>query len=157
MKTPVSTLLLEKKNSVYSVSPNSTAQDAVQVMNDHHIGSVVVVDDDQLVGIFTERDVLQRIVASNLDPSRTRISQVMTTKLTTITPQTEVYEAMELMAKRRHRHLPVIEDGKLVGLISIGDATRYVSHSFDAEAGSLWSYISGDNSLEVADFHLVSK
>jgi len=154
MDTPISTLLSEKKNRVHSVSPNDTVRVAVLVMNDHHVGSVMVVNEGNLVGIFTERDVLQRIVAYGLDASITRISQVMTRELTTITPATEVNEALELITARRHRHLPVVEDGKLVGLISIGDIMRFLSDSFEMEAGSLWSYITGDNSREIANYQL---
>ena len=157
METPISTLLSEKKNNVFSVSPNDTVQVAVLVMNHHHIGSVVVVDEGKLVGIFTERDVLQRIVAGGLDATSTRISQVMTRELTTVTPATELNEALDLIASRRHRHLPVLEDGNLVGLISIGDITRYLSDSFELERGSLWSYLTGDNSLEVAEYQLVAR
>jgi len=157
MKTPISTLLSEKKNCVFSVSPNDTVQVAVLVMNHHHIGSVMVVDEGKLVGMFTERDVLQRIVAGGLDASIIRISQVMTQELTTITPATDVNEALELITTRRLRHLPVIEDGNLVGSISIGDIMRFLSDSLEMEVGSLWSYITGDNSLEVADYQLTAR
>ncbi|MCZ6671740.1 MAG: CBS domain-containing protein [Verrucomicrobia bacterium] len=144
MKSPLSTLLSEKQGSVYSVSPNTTVQDAAQMMNDHHIGSVVVLDETKLVGIFTERDVLKRIVMKDLDPSNTLVSQVMTKKITTVSPTTSVHKAMEMMATLRLRHLPVMKDDKLVGVISIRDLTGYISQSFKFETDTLWSFITGD-------------
>jgi len=155
METPLSTLLAEKNGTVYCVSPSDTVQDAVLVMNDHHIGSVVVMDGDILVGIFTERDVLRRIVEKGLSSATTLISQVMTADVTTVTPATKFHEAMDLITTRRHRHLPVLDEGRLVGLVSVRDILQSVSHSFEVEAAHLWSYISGDNPYIASELHEV--
>jgi CBS domain-containing protein len=155
METPISTLLAEKNDTVYCVSPSDTVQDAVLVMNDHHIGSVVVIDEGQLVGIFTERDVLRRVVEGDLDSAKTLVSQVMATEVTTVSPSTRFHEAMDLITTRRHRHLPVMDEGRLVGLVSVRDILQHVSHSYKVEVGQLWNYITGENSHVESDVYEV--
>jgi CBS domain-containing protein len=143
MKVPVSTLLAEKSNSVYSVSSDVSVQEAVLEMNRYRVGSIIVMDGEKLSGIFTERDVLHRVVAAGLDPLKTPVTQVMTQNVETVAPETSIDEAMELITTKRHRHLPVVEESKLIGLISIGDITRWISQSNENEAQSLWHYITG--------------
>lgn len=144
MHTPVSTLLAEKRHEVLSVGPESTVLDAVQLMNVHRVGSVIVLDHNKLVGIFTERDVLRRIVAERVDPAKALVRDVMTSDLVTVGSDTEVQQAMALISERKLRHLPVVDHGELVGLVSAGDINRHVTQIFKAEAGSLMSYITGD-------------
>jgi CBS domain-containing protein len=98
---------------------------------------------DRLAGIFTERDVLTRVVTSNLDPRLTPITQAMSGNVLTIAPEATVQEVMDIFADRRCRHLPVVQDGKLIGLISIGDVSRWVANVHRAEAESLRQYIAG--------------
>jgi CBS domain-containing protein len=109
----------------------------------HHVGAVLVVDAGRLAGIFTERDVLQRVVGAGLDPKTARVAEVMTKDLVTLTPGSTVEEAMEIFTDRRCRHLPVLEDGRIIGVISIGDVTRWTVDSHRAEAEHLKNYISG--------------
>jgi CBS domain-containing protein len=153
MKTHLSTLLAEKDSNIFSVSPKTTVKEAARIMTDNHIRSVVVLDQENLLGIFTERDILRRVVMFDLNPSSTMIEAVMTKDLNTGTPSTLVHEALELMGKMKHGHLPILKDGKLIGMISISDITRYISLSFENEACSLWSYISGDHPHAVLDLH----
>lgn len=141
MKAPLSTLLSEKKGGIYSVSPDATVREATHMINDHHIGSVVVLEETKLVGIFTERDVMKRIVMNALDPCVTLVGQVMTEKVTTVPLTTTVGKALELMVTMRLRHLPVMKDGELAGVISIRDLTGCISKSFEFEADTLWSFI----------------
>jgi CBS domain-containing protein len=108
-------------------------------MNRRGIGSLVVTDGGRVVGMFTERDVLVRIVAAGADPAATPVRQVMTTDVVTIQPETTVKAAMMMMTERRCRHLPVLDHGQLAGLISIGDVTRWnlreqADHIADLEA-----------------------
>ena len=117
--------------------------DAVAEMNRHRIGSVLVIDDGRLVGIFTERDVLRRVVGSAMDPKSTLIADVMTAGVITISPEATIEETMVLFTEKRCRHLPVLEDGRLVGTISIGDVTRWMSDAHRAEAEHLKNYITG--------------
>ena len=143
MTTPISALLERKGSTVHSVPPTLTVAEAVAEMNRHRIGSIVIIEDGRLVGIFTERDVLRRVVGDGLDPKSSHVRDVMTTELITISPETTVDETMTLFTDKRCRHLPVISDGRLVGLISIGDISRWVAETHQAEAEHLKNYIAG--------------
>jgi CBS domain-containing protein len=143
MNAPVSTLLAEKGTSVFSIPSTVTVEEAVQVMNRFKVGSIVVVDGDQLTGIFTERDVLYRVVAQGLPPATTPLAQVMTRDPKTITPDTSVQDALAFISEKRVRHLPIIEEGRLVGMISQGDITRWLVQAHKAEAEHLMNYITG--------------
>jgi CBS domain-containing protein len=126
----VASLLKEKKNSkLVSVAPTMTVAEAVGTMNNEKIGAVVVLEQHKLVGIFTERDVVVRVVGGARDPLTTRVSEVMTSAVRSVEPATTIDEAMRLMSERRHRHLPVVDNGQVHGLISMGDVTRWVIRS----------------------------
>jgi CBS domain-containing protein len=101
-------------------------------------------NDTALAGIFTERDVLTRVVAGNLDPKTTPITTVMSGNVLTIAPTATVQQVMDIFAERHCRHLPVVEAGQLRGLISIGDVSRWVANAHRAEAESLRQYIAGE-------------
>ena len=118
-----------------------TISDAVAEMNRHRVGSVLVLDAGRLVGIFTERDVLRRVVGAGVDPKHSLVSDVMTPNVITISPEASVEETMVLFTEKRCRHLPVLDNGKLVGAISIGDITRWMADSHRAEAEHLKNYI----------------
>jgi len=143
MNTSIATLLEQKGTAVRSVPSTVTVLQAVQEMNRHKIGSVLVMDGANLVGIFTERDVLLRVVGAEVDPVTTPITRVMSNTVLTITPDTTVQQVMDLFAERRCRHLPVLKDGRVAGLISIGDVSRWVAGMHRAEAESLRQYIAG--------------
>lgn len=143
MNAPISAILDRKGRSVFSVPPTITVCDAVAEMNRQRVGSVLVIDNGNLVGIFTERDVLRRVVGAKIDPRRTLVSEVMTTGVITITPDATVEQTMVLFTEKRCRHLPVLEHGRLVGTISIGDITRWMADAHRAEAEHLKNYITG--------------
>jgi len=143
MNPPVSTLLTEKGSVIHSVPVSSSVEDAVRVMNRHKVGSVVVLDGDRLVGIFTERDVLYRVVAAGLPPATTPLAQVMTANPKVITPDMTVDDALAMISEKRCRHLPVIDNGKMIGLISQGDITRWLVQAHRAQAQQLIDYITG--------------
>jgi CBS domain-containing protein len=139
----VSTVIAEKGKQVYVVAPGTTVRAAVRDMNDHGVGALVVAERGVPVGIFSERDVLRRVVDKGLDPETTRVRAVMTRDLIVVRPETRVDEAMELMTRHRVRHLPVVEHGKLDGMISIGDLLRRVTMLQEAEIDHLVDYITG--------------
>lgn len=150
MNTPLSHILSQKGTAVTTVTASTSVSDAVQVMNQLHIGAVLVMDTgNNLLGIFTERDVLSRIVAKGVDPATTEVQSVMTTELITTTHNTTVEEAMSLFMDRRIRHLPVLDQGCVSGMISIGDINRRLLEEKHQEAHQLRSYIHGDVSLAV--------
>lgn len=143
MNTPVAVLLSRKGSAVQTVAPSDTIADAVRVMNEKKIGSVLVVEGGRLSGIFTERDVLSRVVGAGVDPRTTRVSVVMTAQLETIAPDMTLGDVMGLFTHKRCRHLPVVADGELLGLISIGDVSRWLADTHQAEAEHLRQYIAG--------------
>lgn len=143
MNTSISSLLESKGRTVCTVPSHVTVADAVAEMNRQRIGSIVVMNDTAIAGIFTERDVLTRVVAGSLDPKTTPVTTVMSSNVLTIEPNTTVQQVMDIFAERRCRHLPVVEGGRLRGLISIGDVSRWVANAHRAEAESLRQYISG--------------
>jgi CBS domain-containing protein len=132
-----------KGRALHTVPANVTVFEAVQKMNQHRIGAMLVMDNGRLTGIFTERDALTRVIAASLDPKVTPLARVMTTNVLTVEPEATVQQVMDIFAEKRCRHLPVIQDGRLVGLISIGDVSRWVANAHRAEAESLRQYIAG--------------
>jgi CBS domain-containing protein len=143
MNTPISAILDRKGSVVYSVAPGVTIAEAVAEMNRNRIGSVLILDGDRLVGIFTERDVLRRVVGAGIDPKTVRVAEVMSSGIITITRDATIEDTMKIFTERRCRHLPVIENGKLIGTVSIGDVTRWMADSHRAEAEQLKNYIAG--------------
>jgi CBS domain-containing protein len=141
MNAPISAILDRKGRTVFSVLSTMTVCEAVAEMNRHRVGSVLVIDAGRLVGIFTERDVLRRVVGDGLDPKRTLVSDVMTANVIAISPEVTIEETMRIFTEKRCRHLPVLEDGRLVGTISIGDVTRWMTDVHRAEAEHLKNYI----------------
>ena len=143
MNTPVATLLDRKGSAVQTVPPSATVADAVRVMNEKKIGSVLVVEGGRLVGIFTERDVLSRVVAAGVNPLTALVSSVMSTRLDIIAPGMTIGDVMGIFTSKRCRHLPVVADGELLGLISIGDVSRWLADAHRAEVEHLRQYIAG--------------
>lgn len=117
----VEAILQRKGRHVHSVPHDATVLEAARRMNEHRIGALVVVREDRVVGIFTERDVLNRVVAAQRDPATTRVQEVMSSPVACCSPQTTRNECRHVMRQRRIRHLPVVDGEKLVGIISIGD------------------------------------
>jgi len=143
MSTPISAILDRKGRHVFSVNSTTTIFDAVAEMNRHRVGSVMVIDGGKLVGIFTERDVLRRVVGAGIDPKRALVAEVMTPGVATTTLDATIEDTMRVFTEKRFRHMPVVEDGRLIGTISIGDVTRWMSDHHRAEAEQLKNYIAG--------------
>jgi len=115
--------LIERKgHHVITISPDATVKDAAKLMSDHHIGAVMAIkSNEEVAGIFTERDVMRRVVAEGRDAATTRVRDVMTTAVAYCTSKTTLDEVRSLMREKRIRHMPVVEEGKLVGIVSLGD------------------------------------
>jgi CBS domain-containing protein len=143
MNTSIATLLEQKGGAVHQVPSTVTVAEAVRTMNQNKIGSVLVMNGAKLAGIFTERDVLRRVVGAELDPLTTPVTKVMTTDVLTVEPAATVQQVIDVFTEKRCRHLPVMRDGRVVGMISIGDVSRWVANLHRAEAESLRQYISG--------------
>lgn len=117
----VQDILAIKGNDVVTVSADDTVLEAARRMNEAKIGAVVVCEDSRCMGIFTERDVLRRVVGECRSPGTTRVGDVMTTPVTVCRPDTTLDECQAVMTRKRLRHLPVVDDERLCGMISIGD------------------------------------
>lgn len=143
MSDKLSTLLQSKGSTVHNIAPTATVLDAVRKMNAEKIGCLLVQTQKEVVGIFTERDVLTRVVDQGRDPVATRVEDVMTNNPVAVAPSTTVEEAMVVVTERRCRHLPVMEDDHLVGLISIGDLTRWVTRNQAFHIQDLVNFITG--------------
>ena len=137
----LSFILNEKSSSVYCVDVAETVAEAVGLMNRERIGSVMVIKNGQYVGIFTERDVLNRVISAKLNPEKTRVEKVMTSDFVSVQENSTLRETMHIMTNKRVRHLPVFEEEKLVGMISIGDVTRKLLEINQNEAASLRQYL----------------
>jgi CBS domain-containing protein len=143
MEHQIKAVLIHKGPEIYTISPESTVMDAVHKMNERKIGALLVVEGNKPAGMFTERDILKRVVGSGKDPAATPVREVMSAEVVAVHPEATVEEAMAVMTERRCRHLPVLEGDEIVGLVSIGDLTRWVSRRQATHIKDLVAYITG--------------
>ena len=136
-------VLADKASHLHSISPQASVLDAIHKMNQAGIGALVVMQNDQMVGMFTERDVLRRVVGEERNPAETVVAQVMTGAVICVEPDTDLDEVSEIMKQRRIRHLPVCKAGKLLGMISIGDVNAVHASNQQAQIHYLNEYIYG--------------
>jgi CBS domain-containing protein len=137
-------ILDTKGSSVYTILPDASIQDAVIEMCRVKVGALLVRGTGRApLGILSERDLMVRVLLKRQDPLTTRVSEVMTTKIISVEPDCLVSRAMVTMTRARCRHLPVIEDDFVVGLVSIGDLVRHVSHSQAEELRLIHEYVEG--------------
>jgi CBS domain-containing protein len=115
-----------KGNAVFSVPSTVTVYNALELMLEKSIGALLIVDNDNFVGIFTERDYARKLILKGKSSKETLIREVMTEKPITVTPDTSIEECMQIMTDRKIRHLPIMDEGKLSGLISVGDVVKFV-------------------------------
>jgi CBS domain-containing protein len=119
-------ILSDEVGAIHSVEADALVVECVRKMTDNKIGALTVMDGGKLVGIFTERDALSRVLAAGRDPRDTRVVEVMTTNPYCVSPEMTVGDAMELVSKKRFRHLPIVEDGKVEALLSNRDLTHWL-------------------------------
>ena len=140
----VQDVLATKGFQIHSIDVGASVLEATRVMNLHKIGALVVMHDGNVVGIFTERDVLRRVVGEQRRPGEITVGEVMTTDVICVPPETDLEEVSAIMKNRRIRHVPVCaDDGDLLGMISIGDLNAYNSHEQEATIHYLSEYIYG--------------
>lgn len=139
----VADILGYKGTTVYSVTPDTRVISAVHQMCDRHIGALLVCNAGIPLGIFSERDLMRRVILARKDPLETMVSDVMTTDVVCVAPDTPAREAMAIMTDRRCRHLPIVAGGKVVGLLSIGDLVRWASQEQAFEIQLLTDYVRG--------------
>ena len=139
----VSEILEHKGGMVLSVDINESVLDAINLMAEVNIGAVLVQENDSISGIFTERDYLQKIALQSRSSQDTRVGDVMTTPVISAEPGDSVQQCMETMTTCRCRHLPVVENGKLLGIVSIGDLVKKMLDEKQSEVEKLSQYITG--------------
>ncbi len=136
-------LLNNKESDLLTIHPDNTVYDAVKSMADHHVGSLVVMDSGKLVGIITERDYSRNIILKGKSSKDTPIKDIMTRNVLCVTPSKTVDEAMALMTDKHVRHLPVVEDNTVIGIISIGDLVKAIISEQKHIIKQLEHYING--------------
>jgi CBS domain-containing protein len=137
-------ILTVKGSKVQSIGPDAVVLDAANLMNERKIGSLLVMDAGRLIGIITERDMLQRVLVTRRDPATIPVSEVMTTELVCCHPHTTLEEARGVLKNRRIRHLPVLDQNEqLLGLISIGDLNAHQANDHERTISVLHEYIYG--------------
>jgi CBS domain-containing protein len=137
----VSEILAEKSGAVIEIDGRETVFEAVKAMVAANVGALLVTDGSDIAGIFTERDYLRRIAVEGRRSRDTLVSEVMSSPVICVTPETSVDEGMALMTNRRIRHAPVVEDGALVGMVSIGDLVKFTSQKQTFQIQYLQDYI----------------
>jgi CBS domain-containing protein len=133
----------KKDATMYCVSPTDTVYRALEVMAQANIGAVLICENDQIVGIFTERDYARKIILMGRHSLDTEIQEIMTKEMVTVNPEASLEECMGMMTKYRIRHLPVMERGRLVGMISMRDVVDAIIASKDSMIENLENYILG--------------
>ena len=134
---PLSKLMEERSAAVHSVAPEISVTECVRQMNELKIGAMLVMVGEQLVGIFTERDAMTRVLGGGLDPTHTLVSEVMSSDPVCVTPSTTLEEARALVTTKRIRHLPVVDSGNVVGMVSSGDLTHWLVRDQSLQIGDL--------------------
>jgi CBS domain-containing protein len=139
----VKQMLEEKGSEVWTISPEATVYEALKIMADKDIGALIVVENDQVVGIISERDYARKVMLRAKSSLDTPVKDIMSTEIYYVEPEVSAEECMALMTEKRIRHLPVMENGKLIGVISIGDAVKSIISTQKVTIEHLQNYIMG--------------
>jgi CBS domain-containing protein len=139
----IESILNQKRGEVWSISPDATVYDAVAMMAEKNVGALLVVEDGRLVGIISERDYTRKVMLRGKRSRETLVREIMSTSLTTVDPKQSVDECLRFMTEKRIRHLPVVKNGDICGVISIGDLVKHVISVQSATLDQLERYISG--------------
>jgi CBS domain-containing protein len=137
----VRNILQTKGNAVYTVSPETSVYDALEKLEDNNLGSLVVVENGKLIGIFTERDYARKVILKGRSSKETHVRDIMTERPMFVTPDSSIDVCMQLMSSKSFRHLPVLDNDQLVGVISIGDLVKYIIREKDFIIENLEHYI----------------
>ncbi|MFQ5755656.1 MAG: CBS domain-containing protein [Acidiferrobacterales bacterium] len=141
---PIREVLQIKGQETWSVTPDTPVYDALKLMAEKNVGALLVLDGDNLAGILSERDYARKVILKGKASKDTPVGEIMSEKVVCVTPEQSVADCMALMTDKHFRHLPVIEDGKLVGVISIGDVVKAVISEQKFVIEQLEHYIAGD-------------
>ena len=138
---PVSQLLKHQAGSLWHLHPDASVFDALKVLADHEVGALVVIDEGRLVGVFSERDYTRKVALQGRNSKDTRVREIMTSNVIAVSPQTGTRDCMALMREKRIRHLPVVEGGRVLGMLSIRDLLDDLIADHEMTIQQLESYI----------------
>lgn len=139
----IGTVLHHKGATVWTVAPGATVFEAIRLLAQKNIGALPVVDGDKLIGMFSERDYTRKVALEGKTSQKTLVREIISTKVISANPQNTVEDCMRLMTENRIRHLPVLENEKIVGLISIGDLVNWIISAQSAAINQMESYLTG--------------
>jgi len=140
---PISSVLIHKASHLWSIAPEATVFEAIKLMAEKNIGSLLVLTGGRLVGLFTERDYTRKIALHGKNSKETRVGEIIPTEVVTVAPDDSVEDCMRQMTNHRVRHLPVVEGPNVVGIISIGDLVNWIISTQNAHIEQMEQYISG--------------
>jgi CBS domain-containing protein len=136
-------LAQRKDHTVWSIAPEATVFEAIELMAQKNVGALPVVEKDRLIGIISERDYTRKVILRGKSSKETPVKEIMTDQVLTVDPNTTVAECMQIMTKRRVRHLPVLDANKLVGILSVGDVLNWTISAQGAAIDNLETFIAG--------------
>src|SRR6516225_9792403 len=139
----VESVLGKKKKGIYTISPDASVYDALVLMAEKEVGALLVMRGNDLVGVISERDYARKIALMGRSSKETDVSEVMSSPPMTVSPRATVTECMQLMTDKRRRHLPVVDNGVVVGIVSIGDLVNWIVSSHEKTIEQLHGYIAG--------------
>jgi CBS domain-containing protein len=139
----ISTILKDKSPEIWSVTPAASVYDAIEMMSEKRVGALLVISDGKLVGVISERDYARKVILRGKSSKETQVQEIMTSPVIFVTPKHSVDECMSIMTNSRIRHLPVVEEEKVVGIVSIGDLVKWIISAQDETIHQLHNYITG--------------
>ncbi len=139
----IGVLLKQKGQYVWHISPEACVYDAIEMMAEKHVGALLVVSEEKLVGVVSERDYARKVILQGKSSKETKVMEIMTSPAVFVTPEQTVEDAMRIMTQEHIRHLPVVGNGVILGVVSIGDMVKWIISAHEHTISQLHSYISG--------------
>ena len=140
----ISEIISHKGGTIWNISPDATVFEAIQMMAEKNVGALLVMDKEKLVGIISERDYTRKVALKGKSSKETPVREIVSGKVFSVTPHHSVEDCMRLMTEHRVRHLPVVEAGKILGVVSIGDLVNWTISAMDVALDQLQNYIHGN-------------